>query len=73
MVAVRLVDVCAEGVSVVAVPLIVNFTTELVVNPLPLTLKFVMLAAPAFAVKGEMEAMLNAPAPPRFRSQTPRP
>jgi hypothetical protein len=73
MVAVRLVAVWAEGISVVAAPLIVNFTTELEVNPLPLTVKGVMLADPAFAENGEMEAMLNAPAPPRFRSQTPRP
>lgn len=63
----------AAGASVVAVPLIVNLATELVVNPLPLTVKGVMLDAPAFAEIGEMEAMLNAPAPPRFRSQTPRP
>src|SRR5260370_41647683 len=73
MVAVRLVAVWAEGISVVAAPLIVNFTTELAVHPLPLTVKGVMLADPAFAENGEMEAMLNAPAPPRFRSQTPRP
>ena len=58
--------------SEVVVPLAVNFTTELAVNPLPFTVKFEMLDAPAFAVNGEIEPILNAPAP-RLKSQTPRP
>jgi hypothetical protein len=73
MVAVQVVAVAQLVTSDVVVPFTADFTTEPEVNPLPFTVKLVMLAAPAFAMNGEMEAMLNAPAPPRSRSQTPRP
>ncbi len=47
--------------GVVALPA-VKFTTEVVVNPLPFTVKFVMSVAVelALAVKGAMEVMPNA-------------
>ena len=60
-------------VNDVVAPFKANSTTEPEVNPLPLTVKLVMLVAPSLAENGEMEAMLNAPAPLRSRSQTPRP
>jgi hypothetical protein len=57
----------------VKTPLAVKLTTELAVNPLPFTVRFKMLEAPALAVNGEIEVMPKAACPPRFRSHTPRP
>src|SRR5260370_795502 len=73
MVAVQEVGVGQVVANEVVVPLTANFTTEVAVNPLPFTVRVRLAAAPALAENGEIEAMLNAPAPPRFRSQTPRP
>src|SRR5258707_10305234 len=73
MVAVQDVAVGQLVVNDVVAPFKANSTTEPEVNPLPLTVKLVMLVAPSLAENGEMEAMLNAPAPLRSRSQTPRP
>jgi hypothetical protein len=72
MVAVQEVAVGQLVVNDVVVPFTAKFTTDVAVNPLPFTVKFVMLAAPAFAVNGEIDVMLKAAAP-RFKSQTPRP
>src|SRR5260370_38567465 len=73
IVVVHVVAVEQLVVKGVVTPRAVKFTTELAVKPLPFTVRFGMVEAPALAENGEIEAMLNAPAPPRFRSQTPRP
>ncbi len=61
------------GVRVSVIPLMVNFTTELLVNPVPVTASKGLFVSPALSLAGEIVPRLNVLRLPSGNCQTLRP